>query len=244
MYSLSPGGNTPFWHITAAGAKAAAELYDVDLTLELPQGGYEEQTKLPSAVSEAQYDGVAVSPRAPDKQNKLLSKLADKVHLITFDSDAPDSNRLCYIGTDNYSAGRLAAQLIKQAVPDDGKVALMIANTNKDNAVLRVKGFREEINRYTFNEEVGAGAEQDRVKYEVLNALEDGIDKARARENARQTLNEHPDLTAFVSMFSYHGPVLLDVLEESSHQVKPQLIVFDEEDVVLKGWRRERSLLR
>ena len=223
-----PGGNTPFWQLTVAGAEAAAEEYGVQLSVTLPEGGHEQQSKILEKIAPDEFDGVAISPRAPESQNELLSKLAKDVHLITFDSDAPDSDRLCYVGTDNYSAGRLAAQLVKEAVPEGGTIALLVANFEKDNAIYRVKGFQDELKR-------SLSEDFDPPQYELLKPLEDGIDRSRCRDNITRTLLQHPDVAAIVGMFSYHGTILLDVVKNIEEGKKPQLITFDEEDVVLDG---------
>jgi ribose transport system substrate-binding protein len=46
--------------------------------------------------------------------------------LFTTDSDAPDTSRVCYVGTDNVAAGRQAADFIKQALPDGGKIMVFV----------------------------------------------------------------------------------------------------------------------
>ena len=50
------------------------------------------------------------------------------VHAIVFtqDSDAPQSQRTLYIGTDNLAAGRQAGQLIHEAIPGGGTVMLFV----------------------------------------------------------------------------------------------------------------------
>ena len=111
------GGDGPFWQLSAAGAVAAAEQYNVDLTVELPTEGDDEQSNVLKAATPAKYDGVAISPLSPEAQNKVLRKVASDIPLLTFDSDAPESNRLCYVGTNNYAAGQLAANLVRQAAP-------------------------------------------------------------------------------------------------------------------------------
>ncbi len=171
----------------------------------------------------------------PKLQNEILRKAAADAHLVVFDSDAPESNRLCYIGTDNYSAGRLAAKSTKRAVPEGGKVAILVANFDKDNAVLRVQGFKEEIERVP-------PMEEDRVHptYQILDPLVDDINTDRCRDNIRTALNEHPDLAAFVGMFSYHGPLLLEVLPDRAPEERPRLIVFDEDEAVLDAIDEEK----
>ncbi|MGL4514423.1 MAG: substrate-binding domain-containing protein [Lacipirellulaceae bacterium] len=222
------GGDSSFWQLTAEGAKAAAKQFDVELTVQLPKGGQAEQSERLAAVSAKDFDGVAVSPRAPQDQGPVLRDLAKEVHLLTFDSDAPESDRLCYVGTDNYSAGRLAAQLVKQAAPKGGAVAVLAPDLVKDNASLRIQGFRDEIVRTQ-----PADSEAEAPVYELLGPLEDGIDTDRCRAHIEKTLDEHPDVVAFVGLFSYHGPALLSVLKERKPASSPALITFDEEQAVL-----------
>lgn len=224
------GGDSPFWQLTAAGARAAAEQHDVTLTVQLPTRGEAEQTERLVSVSAEEFDGVAVSPRAPHNQGDVIRDLSDRMHVLTFDSDAPASNRLCYIGTDNYSAGRLAAQLVKQAAPNGGEVAVLAPNFEKDNALLRYQGFREELLRG-----LPADSQNETPSYELLDPLEDGIDADRCRENVTKTLDDHPNVVAFVGLFSYHGPALLGVLQERELETQPALITFDEEEAVLQA---------
>ena len=39
----------------------------------------------------------------------MLNEVAEQALLFTQDSDAPDSKRACYVGTDNVAAGRRPA---------------------------------------------------------------------------------------------------------------------------------------
>ena len=53
----------------------------------------------------------------PEAQTALFNEVAGKIPLITVDSDSPKSNRIAFIGTNNYEAGRQIADLLKQALP-------------------------------------------------------------------------------------------------------------------------------
>ncbi len=88
----------------------------------------------------AGVNGIAISPLDADNQVEWLNYLADKVSLITHDSDAPQSKRLVYIGMDNYAAGRLCGELVKKAIPDGGQVLLTIGRLEQDNSKYRRQG--------------------------------------------------------------------------------------------------------
>ena len=66
---------------------------------------------------------------------------------MTFDSDAPNSKRLSFIGSDNYDLGVQLANVLLQVDPTGykyGKYAL-ITSTGR-NFEQRLAGFRKEIN--------------------------------------------------------------------------------------------------
>ena len=65
--------------------------------------------------------------------------------LIAVDNDAPNSKRLCYIGTSNYEAGRAVGTLVKEALPDGGTVALFVGLTGSLNAHQRCQGVLDEL---------------------------------------------------------------------------------------------------
>jgi len=55
-----------------------------------------------------------------DKQTDFLNQIAAKSLLVCVNSDAEASKRVCYIGTDNVTAGKQAADLIRAALPQGG----------------------------------------------------------------------------------------------------------------------------
>jgi LacI family transcriptional regulator len=79
---------------------------------------------------------------------KRIYQIADKAGIpyITYNIDAPETNRLCYIGTDSLAGGRLAANFIGKTLTlkNNGKV-LVISPSKKRK---REEGFLEEIRKY------------------------------------------------------------------------------------------------
>jgi len=90
--------------------------------------------------------GVAMSPVDPANQTEMINKACARMNVITQDSDAPESNRICYVGTNNYQAGREAGKLIKQALPDGGKLMIFVGMMDPQNAIDRRKGIIDELN--------------------------------------------------------------------------------------------------
>ncbi len=165
--ALVTGGSGPFWQLVASGARDAAEKNDVTLKLALPKQdeNVAEQTELLEKLSASKFDGIAISPLDAQGQTELLAKIAGEANMVTYDSDAPESPRLSYIGMNNARAGRLAAELVRDACPDGGKLAVIFANLTKDNLLERKRGFEEAMR------ELADDAPADAPKYEVVAQL-------------------------------------------------------------------------
>src|SRR4029079_7865244 len=86
-------------------------------------------------------DGIAISPKDPANQVEILNKAAGATNLITQDSDAPNTNRLMYIGMDNYDAGLMCGQTLRKALPNGGDAMIFIGQMDQDNSKRRRQGF-------------------------------------------------------------------------------------------------------
>jgi ribose transport system substrate-binding protein len=133
-------GVAPFWTIAEAGALQAKADLDVDVDIVMPSGGITDQKDKVEDLITKNVDGIAISPIDADNQTELINKAAERTKVVTHDSDAPASNRLCYIGMDNYDAGLMCAELVKKAIPDGGKIMIFVGRMEQDNAKHRRQG--------------------------------------------------------------------------------------------------------
>src|SRR5262249_14450692 len=132
--AIITSGDTPYWDHVIDGANEAARIYDVNLNVIRSKTIATVQNEhIRKLLEEKQYDGMAVSPIDPGIQGPMLAEIASNTTLVTFDSDSPVSNRLCFVGTDNYDAGRRCGECVRHAVPDGGEVIICIGNLNKEN---------------------------------------------------------------------------------------------------------------
>ena len=90
-------------------------------------------------------DGIAISPVDPKNQTQLINRAASQALVFTQDSDAPNSNRACYIGTDNEAAGRQAGQLVKEALPEGGRIMVFVGTMDAQNAQERYRGLKQAL---------------------------------------------------------------------------------------------------
>lgn len=111
----------------------------------MPPNGVDDQNRMVQTLLANKIDGIAISPIDPDNQAELLDEACKRTILITHDSDAPHSQRVCYIGMDNYIAGRMCGQLVKEALPDGGSLMLFVGRLGQANARLRQQGIIDEL---------------------------------------------------------------------------------------------------
>lgn len=214
--------SSDFWTIARKGTeKADAELDNVEVEFKMPANGTpEEQKTIIDGLIADGTKGIAISPKDPANQTPYLNEIAKKVVLVTQDSDAPDSERACYIGTDNVAAGRQAGELIKGALPAGGKIVLFVGSKDAQNAKERIQGITEAIKG---------------TKIVIADTRTDDADHAKAKTNASDILNSMPDVAALVGLWSYNTPGIIQAVKGAGKTGKVKIIGFDEEDDTLQG---------
>jgi ribose transport system substrate-binding protein len=210
-----------FWKIAEAGTKKAAVDFDCDVQFRIPsQGTAQEQQTIVEDLMTKGVSGLAISVKDPANQLDMLNAAAEVMNVVTQDSDAPDSNRACYIGTDNYKAGRAAGELVKQALPDGGKIMLFVGTMDAQNAQDRSRGVAEAIEGHGF---------------EIIDIRTDETDQAKAITNAQDAIVKYPDMVGMVGLWAYNPPAILEAVRSAGKLGEIQIIGFDEDAPTLQG---------
>ena len=231
-------GIASFWDVAKAGADAGAKEFSCKVEVRMPDGALDQKETLEDLLSQG-IDGIAVSPIDPDNQTTFLNKLGENTLLITHDSDAPKSNRRYYVGMDNYDAGRLCGQLIKEAIPDGGEILITVGRLEQLNAKLRRQGVIDELLDRERQEDYYD--DQDGVikgdKYTIVATKTDGFDTVRAKEQAQDALVQYPELKCMVGLFAYNPPALLAAAKDAGRLEDVQIVAFDEDAETLSAIR-------
>jgi len=211
-----------FWTIARRGCeKAAQELGNVEVDFKLSADGTAaDQRRIFDDLLAKGVDGIAISPVAPANQTQMINDAAKQAFIVTQDSDAPASNRACYIGTDNRAAGRQAGTLIKEALPNGGKIMVFVGNLDPQNARDRFEGIKEALQG---------------SKVEIIDVRTDDTDPVRAKSNVADSLVRYPDLAACVGLWSYNGPAILNAIKDANKTGQVKIVCFDEDDQTLAG---------
>jgi ribose transport system substrate-binding protein len=162
---------------------------------------------------------VSISAIDPKNSTSEFNKVAAKAVLFTTDSDAPQSNRAVYIGTDNVAAGKQAGEEIKKALPGGGKVMMFVGTMDADNARERVQGIKDVLNGSNI---------------QILDIRTDGVDFAKAKSNVQDALAKG-GVDCLVGLYSYNTPQIYSAVKEAGKVGKIKVVGFDEDPQTLRG---------
>jgi len=211
-----------FWAIARKGTeKAANDIPGIEVEFRINSDGTAaEQQRVVEDLLAKGIDGIAISPIDPQNQSPMLNRAASQALVVTQDSDAPNSNRACYIGTDNVAAGRQAGELIKEALPQGGKIMVFVGSLDAANAQQRFQGIKEVLQGSNI---------------QILDVRTDNGERVRAKSNAADALVKQPDINCLVGLWSYNGPAILGAVKEAGKTGQVKIVAFDEEDETLSG---------
>ena len=228
-------GDDPFWDACNAGLvegakRSGLEAKGLRAVMDKGNGTAQGQIeRLRQLASQADVAGVAISVIQAENAaivDEMKNLAAKGVKVITVDGDVNRQTfrdaRPYYIGTDNVVGGRLLGAAAKAILNARGKTSggyVQFAGfTDNDNARARMNGFTEAVG--------AAFKEADRMS--------DEMDLARARDNVRTALVNHPDLVALVGIWAYNAPAIAEVVEERKARDRITTVTFDAQAVAIE----------
>jgi len=153
---IAKAQGNPVFKAARVGAQDAAEelgeKYGVEITIDWRTPNTEDaqqQAQFVEQLASQGVDGIAISC---SDANLLTSAINDAVSrgvvVMTFDSDAPESDRMAYYGVDDMEAGAAVMQQLAEEMGGEGVVAVLTGNPNATNLQARVSGVQAEAGKY------------------------------------------------------------------------------------------------
>src|ERR1700758_2192046 len=148
-YLIATNIGLPYWQSAHEGFTRAAALYGVTEDMRGPDTFTPavEVDEFRAAVARKPA-GILVSVSDPSLMGPEINKaIAAGIPVITMDSDAPDSQRLYFIGTNNLEAGRLGGQRVAAELNGKGNV-VFFTMPGQPNLEERLKGYKDVFSNY------------------------------------------------------------------------------------------------
>lgn len=190
---VSPQQEHPFWQDVWRSASKTGDRLRVTVEYIGPRrAGVEEQVKLLDMVTAAQVDGIITQGVADERVAAAIAKAVDRgIPVITVGTDLL-GRRLTYVGTDNYTAGKLAGTELVRRTKGRAVVGIVRGDFGPESEDPRLQGFHEALTG------------QPGIK--VVATESSGLNRTVALQQAWQILREHPDVTAL------YGTTALDLI--------------------------------
>jgi ribose transport system substrate-binding protein len=203
-----------YWQTAFAGLNRAALEMKVKAEMDGPDS-YDPQAEHQDFLRAVQQkpSGILVSAAdaallTPD----INSALAQGVPVITIDSDAPQSKRLFFVGTDNYKAGTLGGRLVAKLLNSHGNVAVFTL-PNQPNLKDRLHGYQD--------------AFADHTDIKISEIVDMKGDPTVAFDAARRLLEGKPKIDAFVCLEAISCPEVGEVVNRENMGGKVTIIAMD-----------------
>ncbi len=223
-FVMVPKGVHPYYEPCYAGFKAAAAKYGVTVDkvdpqkFELPM-----QVKVIEDLIAQQVDGIAISALDDAGLVPVISEaIKAGIKVITFDSPAPSSAALTYIGTDNKTSGFEAGKKMAELMKGVGKMVILQGGLGALNLNLRMQGFREALAKFA-------------PKVKILEVVDVAGDFSVAINKTEALLQTYPDMTAIFAVSAEGAPAAASVLKQQKKAGKILLAGFDDLKDTIEG---------
>lgn len=202
-----------FWKGCYLGMQEAAELYGVKtIYAGTPEYDITKAVTVFEQVVAQKPTGIALTCMNPEPFIEPINKAIEQgIKVITFDTDAPLSNRPTFVSTDNRDAGRVAARFLANAMGEKGKIGVVVRPAQL-NVWVRYLGFKEVI-------------ENEYPDMEIVQVIESQGTETQAAEGTAAMLQAHPDLNAIFSCQGIEAIGVGTAVREAGKDVK--ILAFD-----------------
>jgi ribose transport system substrate-binding protein len=210
-----------YWRLVEEGAQKAAEEHGVLLEYAGPkQANIDEHLKTIEMSMASKVDGIITQGLSDEQFTPLINRVVEKLPVITIDTDAANSNRMAYIGTDNYYSGFLAGKALIEDTNGQANVAIITGSFYANHQQQRVQGFRDAV--------------ESEEGITIITVEESEISRVRAAEKAYQIVTDYPEVNAFYGTSALDAIGIAQVVEKFREPDQVYIIGFDSLPETLK----------
>lgn len=185
---ITKSTDSEFFLAVFTGARAAATEYNLDLTISGPETeeDYETQNRMVAQAVENGAEAIVFSAIDYDQNAAAIDEAGQAgVKIVSIDSGVGSGQVSTYIGTDNYAAGRMAAQAALEGTQGALQVGIVSYREGTANGQERVQGALDAL------------AEDGRVQIaDVITTL---VDAPRAQTDTVRLLLDHPEINVLIA---------------------------------------------
>lgn len=207
-----------YWQTASAGFIQAARDMEVPAESVGPDT-YDPQAQVAEfrRVVAQKPSGILISASDADLlRPEIDSAIAQGIPVVTMDSDAAGSKRLFFIGTDNYQAGQMGAEIAVKAMGGKGNVVVFTI-AGQSNLAERLNGYRSVL---------------DRSAIKITRVVDMKGDPRVAFDTTTNIVNKKEAVDGFVCLEAMGGKEVAAVLEQNNVQGKVVVAMDTDQDTL------------
>ncbi|HVP19333.1 MAG TPA: substrate-binding domain-containing protein [Spirochaetia bacterium] len=162
--------------------------------------------------------GILVAALQPDAITPAINKAIEAgIPVVTVDTDAPNSKRMTYLGTDNYSAGVTMGKRMAEITGGNGKIGLASV-PGQFNLEERVRGIRDVV--------------KNNPGMSLVTVVDDKNDDSATATAVVAMLQAHPEINV-VGSINAVGAGVASALRQTQKVGKVKAVLFDITEPIL-----------
>ena len=230
-----------FWDAVRRGAEDGAEELNYTINYQATSNDTElnAQIKMVEEAIDNNVSAIVIAPNDTEGINVTLDKAVSKgIPVITVDSDVTYEGRLAYIGSDNVSAGAVAAREVMEQLPDGGDIAIIGHVEKSQTAIERINGFKEELAGVEVQKEIPVedmngemkNAKIPDSKYHIVATKYCENELETANKQAKAILQNYPDVKLIYGTNENSTTGICDAVAEMGKAGEVKVIGFNASD--------------
>lgn len=201
---IAPELDTPYWKLLEQGARQQAEQYGYLLQYTGPgrHDAAEQQRYLQKAIA-SRPDAIIMQGLSAHEE--LIAEAKQKnITVVTVDTDAPQSERIAYVGTDNAAAGKQLAELLLERIDSASEIGVIIGSQEAQNQLARLQAFQDMV------------AELSEAS--IVDIRLSNISRLQAARMTVAMLEQHPSIDVIVGLSGLDAVGIVDGLDALDKQ--------------------------
>jgi ribose transport system substrate-binding protein len=218
--------NLPYWQEASAGLTDVGKDMGVKVELDGPTT-FSPQDELDAfqQVLGQHPSGILVSVSDPKLFNDPINHaIMQGIPVICIDSDAPDSKRVLFIGTDNFRAGQESGKRMATLLGGQGRIVL-VTIAGQHNIEERVRGVNDVLKKYP--------------SMQIAQTIDDKGDSGAAADGVSALLLKKEKIDGIIGLEASGGEGAADALHRLDMTGKIKIVAFDKDPQTLDAIDRK-----
>lgn len=141
------GSNTDRWSTLRQGLGQGADDFHIEINFVTTssENNFKEQKRLIEREMENGADGIILAAASSSSMDETVKEIAEKLPVVTIETDVKNASALSYISADNYSMGLNIGRSVILNNNLEEKIAVLISNDQRESVIDRYRGLSNSL---------------------------------------------------------------------------------------------------